>query len=136
MAHIDFKVTSWERIRIPEDKVADAIEKIKDGTISNAGEAMVGLGIDTGPEPVDDTCEQMSLSENEGNATIEVYEGNRVDAVYDNTPDEHMATLNVTSEKVDAAIEALDDFPLTEMQQHLVNYLRANAEDIKDALAE
>lgn len=37
---------------------------------------------------------------------------------------------------IEKAINDLENFPLSEDQQSLVNYLRANLDDIIDALAE
>ena len=39
-----------------------------------------------------------------------------------------------TVERLEVAIAGLEDFPLTELQQSLVNYLRANLDDIAEAL--
>ena len=36
-------------------------------------------------------------------------------------------------EEILEAIEGLENFPLTEAQQSLVNYLRANIDDIEEA---
>ena len=37
-------------------------------------------------------------------------------------------------EEIEKAIDGLEEFPLTETQQRLVNYLRANRDDIAEAL--
>jgi hypothetical protein len=42
----------------------------------------------------------------------------------------------MTEQEILKAIEDLENFPLTEDQQHLINYLRANVNDIEDALAD
>ena len=35
---------------------------------------------------------------------------------------------------LDEAIDGLEEFPLSELQQRLVNYLRANRDDVEEAL--
>jgi hypothetical protein len=37
-------------------------------------------------------------------------------------------------DQFDVAVDGLDEFPLSELQQSLVNYLRANKDDIIEAL--
>jgi predicted DNA-binding protein len=37
-------------------------------------------------------------------------------------------------EDIEQAIEDLENFPLTENQQRLVNYLRANIDDIEECM--
>ena len=36
---------------------------------------------------------------------------------------------------IEQAIEEFDNFPLSEAQQAIVNYLRANIDDVEEALA-
>ena len=31
MAHLDFKITSWKRVFVPNDKIQETIQKLKDG---------------------------------------------------------------------------------------------------------
>lgn len=73
MAHIDFKVTSWDRLKIKDDQVEEAKALIESGAIANASDAMELLELDDGTEPICDTEAQMTLEENSGNATIELY---------------------------------------------------------------
>ncbi len=71
--YVDFKITTWERIRIPEDEES----KIKDGLIT--GELISGddvfNALDVGNvEFIDGVpSEQMDVSENDGQSTIELY---------------------------------------------------------------
>ena len=42
----------------------------------------------------------------------------------------------MTRKDIEDAIKDLDNRPLSENEQHLVNYLRANIDDIAEALAD
>jgi len=42
----------------------------------------------------------------------------------------------MTPEQIEKAIEDLENFPLTEDQQSLVNYLRSNIDDLEECFAE
>ena len=41
--------------------------------------------------------------------------------------------MSLEQEEIKKAIEDLEDYPLTEIQQHLMNYLRANIDDVEEA---
>lgn len=41
-----------------------------------------------------------------------------------------------TTDSIESAIDELEDHPLTELQQSLMNYLRANIDDVAEALEE
>lgn len=76
MAHIDFKITIWERVTVDDDMVPDVIERIKNGSITCSNDL-----IDEG-EYYDgilyDSSEQMTVEENDNQSTIEVYEKNEM----------------------------------------------------------
>ena len=82
MAQVDFKITNWERVEIPNDKLAIAIERIKNGTCTQASDLM-DIGSYEGV--VEDTGEQMFVEENNGYATIDVFDENG-EPVFDNIP--------------------------------------------------
>lgn len=74
--HIDFKVTTWERVEIPEGKEKEVLSKIKDGSISS-GNDLFDLFNDDGNltcDKLDDTDEPMTPEENGGSSTMEVWE--------------------------------------------------------------
>jgi hypothetical protein len=72
MAHIDFKITSWERVQVSDDKVEEIISKIKSGEISSS-EDLIELTINSEYLGIiDDTTEQMTIEENDGQSTIEI----------------------------------------------------------------
>lgn len=69
----DFKVTTWERLTVPQEDEQRVLEGIKDGSITS-GDDIYGLNIDAECETLFETGEQMSVKENGGCATIEVLE--------------------------------------------------------------
>ena len=81
MASVDFKITNWERIEIPEDKIQEVIERIKNGTCTQASDLM-DIGSYEGV--LEDTGEQMSITENDGQCTIDVIADDG-DPIFDNT---------------------------------------------------
>jgi hypothetical protein len=78
--HIDFKITTWERVEIPKGMEREIFSKIEDGTISSANGLFSftptdGSGyLDLTCEKLEDTDEQMTPEENGGCSTIEVWE--------------------------------------------------------------
>lgn len=74
---VDFKTTVWERVRIPDSLAPLVIDKIRNGEINSASE-MFGISedFDCGYETLLDTSEQMLPEENDGFATIELYNDN------------------------------------------------------------
>lgn len=75
--HIDFKITVWERVMIPDEIAEDVLAKIKDKKIRTSVqlydtfvEKTDKINWDTLPE----TEEAISPEENEGCSTIEVYD--------------------------------------------------------------
>lgn len=72
--YIDFKITQWERVRIPDEIGADIPLKVRKGEITCAGDIFKQYNDgDFFFEPISDTDEQMEVSENGGSPTIEVY---------------------------------------------------------------
>lgn len=71
--HVDFKITTWERVEVPEGKEEEILQAIKDGKITSAEELCQydPENID-GSEHLVNCDEQMSLEKNEGFSTIEV----------------------------------------------------------------
>jgi hypothetical protein len=82
MAQVDFKITNWERVEIPNDKIQEVIERIKNGTCTQASDLM-DIGSYEGV--IEDTGEQMSVAENDGQCTIDVFDENG-EPIFDNVP--------------------------------------------------
>lgn len=71
---IDFKITSWERIIIPDEIGADIPLKVRKGEITSVNDIFEQYNDgDFTFKPIDNTDEQMEVSENGGFPTIEVY---------------------------------------------------------------
>lgn len=80
---IDFKITTWERCVIHKRDAETVLEALKNGEITDAA----SLYDFTNPidwETLNDISEQIPVDENEGNATIEVYDENR-GIIWDNS---------------------------------------------------
>lgn len=73
--HVDFKITVWERVDVPEQFKELVTEKLQDGTIQNANDLIELMSGDScSSEQLVDTCEQLTPSENTHNATIELWD--------------------------------------------------------------
>jgi hypothetical protein len=76
--HVDFKITAWERVEIPEDRKEVVLAALEDGRISTANdlieflEAMYEEGYEY-KGMVLETEEQMLPEENDGQPTIEFF---------------------------------------------------------------
>ena len=66
----DFKVTTWERITVPQEHEAEVLQAIKDGEITCASD--VWDFVDADLNWVDVPSEQLSVEDIDGEATIEV----------------------------------------------------------------
>jgi len=70
---IDFKETVWESIEVSDDVADQILEDIKSGKISSVADLYNEYGDDClDSEFLTESTEQMTIEENEGNATIEV----------------------------------------------------------------
>jgi hypothetical protein len=79
MAHIDFKITIWERVIIDDDKVPDLINRIKDGSVMSSSDLFEVFDDECHYEGIlYDTSDQMTVEENDNQSTIEVYEKNEM----------------------------------------------------------
>lgn len=75
MAQINFKVTTWEVVQIPDELVDIVKQGIEDGTITSSGDLydMPELeDVDLDLEFTDDGPDQLSVEENNGEFTIEL----------------------------------------------------------------
>ena len=79
--YIDFKVTCWERVKIDDSIKDDVLNKLKLGVISSSSDLFDHYSDElfTFDNNMDDTAEQMSVEENNGMSTIEVFEANFLD---------------------------------------------------------
>lgn len=74
MAHLDFKITSWKRFAVPDDKVDEVIAKLKESDCDEVYDLQEIEGVfcvQTGP---DAECEEAMIpDENFGFSTQELY---------------------------------------------------------------
>lgn len=73
--HIDFKVTAWERVEIPQGFEDKALELIKSGAVNSANDLFekIECADDMDCDFIVGAEEQMTPHENDNEATIEVY---------------------------------------------------------------
>lgn len=84
--YLDFKVTSWERLYIPEELSRQVEEKLKSGEIQTANDA-IELFEDRGvyyEGHIAEVEEQMTVEENGGSSTIELIGSNGGDPIFKN----------------------------------------------------
>lgn len=84
--YLDFKVTSWERLYIPEELSKQVEEKLKSGEIQTAND-VIGLFGDRGVDYegiIEGVEEQMTVEENGGSSTIELIEDDGEDPIFKN----------------------------------------------------
>jgi len=77
--HVDFKVTTWERLTLDTDTlspndIAEIKRKIKDGIIRTSCDLIEEVGSSQECETLYEVEEQMTVISNEGEATIEFFE--------------------------------------------------------------
>lgn len=83
--HVDFKISIWERVLIPEEYEELVQEKIKSGEIKSAGD-LIDLQLPDGTligdmscEQLLDTNEQLTPKDNGGCSTVEIWENDSLD---------------------------------------------------------
>jgi hypothetical protein len=74
MPHLDFKITSWKRVHIPDELVDEVIELLKQGDVDTPYDLVETSGIYFDPAGPDEECEEpLTLEENDGASTQEMY---------------------------------------------------------------
>jgi hypothetical protein len=71
--HIDFKITTWERAKISSEDEKTVLKLIEDGKLKDEGD-FANLNLDVQYEILNEFSEYMTISENDNQATIEVYD--------------------------------------------------------------
>ena len=77
---VDFKITTWERVEIPQEYQDQVIEALKSGEVSTAEDLIQLLAEATYEGVIAETDEQMTPEDNGGCSTIDVLdeEGNTI----------------------------------------------------------
>lgn len=74
MAHLDFKITSWKRIHIPDHLVESVIQQLKDGDCDAPYDLVEEDEMYFNPGGPDEECEEpLTVEENGGASTQEIY---------------------------------------------------------------
>ena len=81
---IDFKITTWERITVPQELEQEVIKAIASEEITCADDLFEMFGDECFNEGIlSDVSQQMSIEENDDNATIEII-NDKGDTIFDN----------------------------------------------------
>lgn len=81
---IDFKITTWERITVPQELQEAVTKAISSEEITCTDDLIEMFGDDCFNEGIlSDVSQQMTIEENDGNATIEVL-NDKGDTIFDN----------------------------------------------------
>lgn len=90
--YIDFKVTAWERMEIPDDLEEEVMKAITEGKITQANDLWaVVKDFDGDCNIIDETIEQMDILKNDYQSTIEVYtlspREREAECIWENAPE-------------------------------------------------
>ena len=81
---IDFKITTWERITVPKELEEKVIKAIQNEEITNSEDLFEMFDDECFYEGIlSDVTQQMSIEENDNNATIEIL-NDKGDTIFDN----------------------------------------------------
>ena len=81
---IDFKITTWERITVPQELQEAVTKAIANEEITCSDDLIEMFGDDCFNEGIlSDVSQQMTIEENDHNATIEVI-NDKGDTIFDN----------------------------------------------------
>ena len=87
MAHLDFKITSWKRLRIPDEKVEEVIARLKESDCDEVYDLQEIEGVFFVQDGPDAECEEAMIpDENNGSSTQELY-NSEGDIIYQNGTD-------------------------------------------------
>ena len=67
----DFKITTWERVKVKKENEQKVLDGIKDGSITCANDIFT-IDSNADAQPLHEVDEQMTVKENGGSPTIEV----------------------------------------------------------------
>ena len=81
MAYLDFKVTSWKRIHVPDELIEEVKIKLSNGDVDTPYDLLEEKGYYSLDMGVDEQCEEpMTVEENDGACTQEIFtdDGERI----------------------------------------------------------
>ena len=73
---VDFKISVWERVEVPEEKKEMVLKALKNGEVSTANELLELIDDATYFGKMDDTEEDLTPADNNDNPTIDVLNEN------------------------------------------------------------
>jgi hypothetical protein len=86
MAHLSFKVTRWEKLYIPNDKVEEVIKRLKESSVDDVYDLQEIDGVYSEPQSPDEAAEEaMTAEENDNQATQELYDSSG-NLIFSNEP--------------------------------------------------
>ena len=95
--HIDYKYTTWGRLYFKdESKKDEIIKKLEEGCLPSELYDDTSLGFNWF-EPLGDTAEYISPNENDGSSTIELFESESYDVIWDNSYESEIKRKNKQS---------------------------------------
>jgi hypothetical protein len=80
--NVDFKITTWERVEINEELEKKVLAELQKGKIKSANDLIEFMG-EGSSEIIDETSDQMSLTDNKGQRTIDFLDDSG-ESVYSN----------------------------------------------------
>ncbi len=76
---VDFKITTWERVDVPEEHKEAIVKALESGEITTANDLIEFIESATYEGIIDEVSEQMNITENDGQSTIEaIIEGKTI----------------------------------------------------------
>ena len=89
MAHLDYKVTCWKRLAVPNEKVEEVIARLKESDCCEVYSLTDIDGVYEVKDGPDAECEEtITPYENEGSATQELYNSDG-DIIYHNSENKY-----------------------------------------------
>lgn len=91
--HVDFKITTWERVEIPEEIEQEVLKAIESGEITSANELFEKFDKTDNRLSCDiilDVSEQMEIEENGFCSTIELYSDDDSTPIWKNGQEDSM----------------------------------------------
>jgi len=80
--YVDVKVTTWERMKIPKDLENEVVNMLKDGySVMD----VIYKYDELNTEPLDVELHELSVEENGGAPTIEIFDTEKIEKIWDNT---------------------------------------------------
>jgi hypothetical protein len=87
MAHLDYKITTWKRLFIPDEKIDEVVKKLKDGSPYDLYDLNEIEGVYLENSDIDVQCEEHMLVEENNNASTQELYNSAGEIIYQNGTD-------------------------------------------------